>query len=261
MQRFSVVFVSVLFILVNGASASATSHNAVYFRGAVAAMQSTGADFSDKDCSSTSPPALFGCGAGNDGRPLGAYGDFGEYLAMEIAAGRYVSPWLRIDLAFNYRPNMNYSGTANFRGVSGPQPVSSTARSLSAMANLFIELGPILNISSDRWHPYIGTGVGVSYNRLKEVEYLFPEATTHKISITPSGERFDPAFTFFGGLGVALSREWMIDISVRYEDLGRVETDRGGMYMNHIPQDLEIDKTSAALRGFGLALGVRYSFF
>lgn len=261
MQRLTVVLMLMLFILVNATPARATSQRAGYLRGALVAMQSTGADFADKDCSSTSPPALFGCGPGSDGRPLGAYGDFGEYLAMEIAAGRYVLPWLRVDLALNYRPNMNYSGTANFRGVTGPQPVSSTARSLSAMANVFFELAPILGISSDRWHPYVGTGIGVSYNRLKEVEYLFPEATTHKISITPSGERVDPAFTFFCGLGVALSREWMIDVSVRYEDLGRVETDRGGMYMNHIPQDIEIDKTSAALRGFGVALGVRYSFF
>ena len=260
MRRVLIVFLTILFGLLSGFHVSATASPSWYLRGAIGVVQGEDADFSDDDCSATSPPALFGCGAGSDGESLGAYGDFGEYFSMEIAGGQYVYPWLRTDMALNYRPNLKYSGLANFRGVSGQQPVSTTARSLSLMANLFIELAPALGFSPERFHPYLGAGFGVSYNRLKAVKYRFPEMEKHKLSVTPSGERFNPAFMIFGGLGISLTPQWMLDISGRYEDLGEVGTDRGGMYMDHIDGEIEIARTNADLRGFGFMMGMRYLF-
>lgn len=232
-----------------------------YIRGAVGGVKGKDSDFSDNDCHSVSPPALFGCGTGSDGKSLGAYGDFGKYLSMEIAGGKYVLPWLRTDMALTYRPNMKYSGSANFIGVSGPQPVSTTARSLSLMGNVFFEPAPLLGLSQGHWHPYLGVGLGASYNRLKKVTYRFPEASVHHISITPSGERFDPAFMVSVGMGIVMSQKWMIDISLRYEDLGDVNTDQGGMYMNHVSEALKIAKTEADVRGFGVFLSARYFLF
>jgi len=247
-------------LLTCGSVAFADPSSDWYVRAAGGAIWGQDADFSDEDPTSVSPPALFGSAVGSDGRALGAYGDFGEYLILEMAAGRILLPWVRMDLALGYRPNMKYSGTANFLGVPGAQPVSTTARCLSLMANLFVEPATALGISTGCWRPYVGAGLGVSYNRLKNVTYRFPEAAKHTISITPSGDRFDPAFMLTCGLGITLSQKWILDLSGRYEDLGQVGTDVGNMYMNHFPQGIRIAETEADLRGFGFLAGVRYLF-
>ena len=261
-RYFTVLLFTALMLLLPqvllSASGAEKAASGWYIRGAVGAVQGKDAEFSDENCRSASPPALFGCGAGSDGRALGAYGDFGKYLSLEIAGGRYVLPWLRMEAALNYRPNLKYSGASNFLGVPGPQPATATAQSLSLTANLYIELAPLFGCSESRWHPYVGAGLGGSYNRMEEVIYRFPEAAIHHVSITPSGERFSPAFVISCGLGLALSENWMFDGSIRYEDLGKVGTDRGGMFMDHIHREIEIAETSAELRGFGLMLGMRY---
>jgi opacity protein-like surface antigen len=232
----------------------------LYFRAAAGAIGGQDADFSDENCASKSPPALFGCGPGRDGRSLGTDGDFGTYLMLELAGGRYLNQWLRTDLSVHFRPNMKYSGSANFLNVSGPQPVSTTAQSLGVMANIFVELAPLFDLSHTRWHPYLGAGLGISRNKLDNVKYRFPEAQNHRLSITPSGTRWDAACHLTAGLGFIVTEKWVLDMSIRYEDLGSVETDRGKMYMDHIDGAIDIAKTEADLKGFGALVGLRYHF-
>lgn len=243
-----------------GSRGHAAEKNQWYIRAAAGAIWGRDADFSDKDCKSTSPPALFGCGPGSDGKSLGTDGDFGQYLVLEFAGGRHLKPWLRTELAFHFRPNMKYSGSANFLNVSGPQPVSTTARSMGLMTNVFVELAPLLDLSASRWHPYLGAGAGLSHNKLDKVTYRFPEAQNHHLSITPSGRRWDAAYQITAGLGILFTQKWILDISVRYEDLGSVETDRGGMYMDHINGSIDIARTEADLKGFGTLIGLRYNY-
>lgn len=231
-----------------------------YLRAAAGYESSRSADFSDDHCGSTNPPALFGCGPGIDGRPLGAYGDFGFFGAFDAALGRNVLPWLRTDLSVSWRPNMVYSGKANFLGVPGEQPVYSTASALTAMLNVFVDIpnpggGPL-----SRLKPYLGGGVGLSRNSLDEMSYLFPGLAVHKISITPSGRSFHFAYTFSLGTGIVISERVSLDIAYRWSHLGRVETDAGRMYMNHVPQGIGIAGTSARLQTHGLQMGLRYSF-
>jgi opacity protein-like surface antigen len=254
------ICVAVIAICLIGFVDAASAAGKWYVRASAGAVWGEDADFTDRDCASSTPPALFGCGEGSDGRALGAYGDFGEYLVTELAAGAHVTPWLRIEVAAHYRPNMVYSGTANFLNVAGPQPVSTKARSIGLMVCGFLEIERFLKLSGTRWHPYIGGGLGFSKNRLERVNYRFPEASVHTHSITPSGRRLDKALMASCGLGVDLTEQWGLDFSLRYEDLGAVETEQGPMYMDHISQDIEIAETTADIRGWGLVMGVRYYF-
>lgn len=231
-----------------------------YLRAAIGYESSRSADFSDDNCASTNPPALFGCGPGIDGRPLGAYGDFGSFGAFEVALGRNVLPLLRTDLAVSWRPNMVYSGKANFLGVPGGQPVYSTASALTTMLNVFVDIPNPAAGSLSGFKPYLGGGLGVSRNSLDEMHYLFPGLAVHKISITPSGRSFHFAYTFSFGTGVVISERVSLDIAYRWSHLGRVETDAGRMYMNHVPKGIDIAGTSARLQTHGLQMGLRYSF-
>jgi opacity protein-like surface antigen len=231
-----------------------------YARIAAGIEDSRSSNFSDDDCSATSPPALYGCGSGSDGRALGTYGDFDSFASFDAALGRRVLPWLRTDISVSWRPNMVYSGQANFTGVKGAQPVYSSAEAFTAMFNFFADLIPSGDGPLSIFQPYIGAGLGLSYNKMDAMTFLFPGLKTHKISITPSGSSLDPAYTFSLGTGIVISDRISIDIAYRWSHLGRVETDAGRMYMNHVPQGMNIAGTSARLQTHGVQLGLRYTF-
>ena len=233
-----------------------------YLRGAVGYEKSLAANFSDTHCASTNPPALFGCVSGNDGQAIGAYGDFGSFPLAEAAVGRQFLPWLRADLAVAYRFHMNYDGNANFLSVGYNQPVSANADSLSGMVNLFVDINGLLAGKKFwRFQPYVGGGVGVSYNRIGQMTFLFPENLgAHKISITPSGDRKDFAFMLAVGTGILLTERLSLDIAYRYFDLGRVETSAGNMYMDVIPAGIAVNGIESRLRTHGLIAGLRYQF-
>jgi opacity protein-like surface antigen len=156
---------------------------------------------------------------------------------------------------------MQYRGQANFRGVSGEQPVSASADSLSGTANLFLDFAGLFGVNPGRFHPYIGGGVGVAHNRLSEMTYTFPgNSGAHKITITPAGNKTDIAFMASIGTGIALSPNTLLDIAYRYTELGRVYTDAGKAYLNNIPAGITIAETWAPLRTQGIFAGIRYLF-
>ena len=87
-------------------SASEVAHSAVAvlaFAGCVAAGSAVAGDyylragigfdrpaetiFADRDCSSVSPDALYGCGTGGDGAPARSVGKFGTAPALELGLG------------------------------------------------------------------------------------------------------------------------------------------------------------------------------
>jgi len=114
-----------------------------YLRAAVGVERSEDADFSDRDCASQQPAALFGCVQGDDGKPIGAYGDFGDYPVLEVAFGRQILPWLRADLSVGYRFEADYRGNANFLSVGTDEPVSADLESWNGVVNAFVDIAPL----------------------------------------------------------------------------------------------------------------------
>lgn len=232
-----------------------------YIRGNLGYEQSEDADFSDRNCASTQPPALFGCVKGDDGRPIGAYGDFGSYPVVELALGRRLMPWLRADLSLGYRFDADYDGSANFLSVGFNEPVSATLDSWTGMLNGFVDLAPVISHDLGPFEPYLGVGLGVAHNQLGKMTYRFPENPyRHKLSVTPDGERTSFAYRLALGTGIRLSEHLVLDLSAYYTDLGEVGTDSGVMLMNHVPGGIPIDETESDLSAYGLSIGVRYAF-
>lgn len=227
-----------------------------YVRGGIAYEQSLDADFSDEDSGATDPPALFGTGVGGDGKPLGARGDFGAYPVLELALGRQITPWLRSEGIAQYRFNMTYGGNANFLGVGSNQPVSASADSLCGLVSLFVDVDGLVDMAGP-FHPYFGGGLGLAYNRVEEISLRFPgNSGRHKLSVVPAGDRKEVATLIAAGTGVVLSRALLLDVSYRYQDLGRIGTDRGLMVMDVLPSGIEIGEISAPLRTHGLSLSL-----
>jgi opacity protein-like surface antigen len=208
-----------------------------------------------------SNPELFGAALGSDGRQIGAYGDYGAVAFIEGAVGMRLLPWLRTEFALAYRPDMDYSGQVNFAGLTGPQPVSGKAGSLSGLANLYLDINGMPGVSLGRFQPFLGGGVGFAANHLDEMTYRFPQLPPkHTYSIVPSGDRTDLAFMLTAGTGYELTKQLILDISYRYTDLGRVQTNVGTMLMDGSVTSLVIGGTSAPLRSHGMLAGVRYHF-
>jgi opacity protein-like surface antigen len=252
------LWVAVLCIHITAVSAGAADW---YLRGMLGLEWSAAADFSDEDSAATSPAALFGVGPGSDGRPIGAYGDFGRFVSVDAAVGKQILPWLRSEIALSYHPDMPFRGQANFRGVTGGQPVSARADSLSGTANIFLDIAGLPGVNLGRFHPYLGGGAGLAHNRLGEMTYDFPGNTgLHRITITPAGEKTGAAFMATIGTGIAVSDRILLDIAYRYTDLGQVRTDAGKAFLNHIPSGIDIAETWAPLRTHGIVAGLRYLF-
>ncbi|MBI5604523.1 MAG: hypothetical protein HY879_14345 [Deltaproteobacteria bacterium] len=247
-------------ILISLVWPAVTEAEGLYLRGGMGLEWALSADFQDKNPGATNPPALFGEASGSDGRPIAARGGFGRIPLLEMALGLKVLPWLRTDISLAHRFDMNYSGQANFRNVPGDQPVSTQATSTSGLVNIFVELSELLDIQLGPLKPYLGGGLGLAYNRLDQVKFLFPGLTRHKITLTPSGENFNPAFMLTVGTGWVLSKHLVLDVAFRYCDLGRVSTDPGRAFMNHVPSGIEIDSIHSLLSTQGLFLGLRYYF-
>ncbi len=251
-RLFFLFFVACLAIPAQGRAAQ------WYIRAGGGVDWSTGADFHDQSGPAGEGAPLFGSGVGSDGRTLGAYGDFGSFPAFEIAAGVQPLTWLRTDLSLTYRMDMDYGGQANFRNVRGEQPVTADGESLTPMVNLFFEPASLAKLDLGIFIPYIGGGIGLSYNHIGPMTYRFPGLTRHKISVVPSGSRVDFAFMLTAGTGIRLSERFILDLSYRYSDLGRIATDSGNMYMDYLPGGVDILGTSAPLRTHGFLLGLRY---
>ena len=60
----------------------------LYVRAGVGLDRPAETRFMDRDCSSTSPAALCGCGRGEDGTPHRSLGNFGTVNALEMGVGR-----------------------------------------------------------------------------------------------------------------------------------------------------------------------------
>ncbi|MBK5914201.1 outer membrane protein [Rhodocyclus purpureus] len=232
-----------------------------YVRGSLGYEKYADANFSDARCSSTNPPALFGCGAGVDGRSLGAYGDFGHGRIAEIAVGARLSPLWRADISLAERSGMDYQGNANFRSVGLHQPVTGNAETTTAMLNLYLDLAALTGSDGGTIRPYLGVGAGVSHNRLGKMNFSFPENTgRHRTTETPKGERTEFAYSLMLGAEMALSRQFFLDASLRYTDLGEIGSDQGDMRMNHVAAPIRIDEIKTRLRSYGWAIGIRYAF-
>jgi len=207
----------------------------------------------DRDCSSTQPPALFGCGTGNDRRPLAARGDFGETPLFRVAAG-VQSSRTRVELELASRPSLDFSGNANFTGVASPQPVRASGSSRSALVIGALDLG------TARVRSFLAAGAGVARNETSSVRFTFPSIAPDATTTIRGGAQNSFAWTASAGATLALTQSLNVDVSLRYDDLGTVRTDAGAATIVRPTRTLTLDiaGTKARLRAGGIAIGLRW---
>ena len=231
-----------------------------YVRGGLGVDWSGNSAFTDVDCSSTAPAALYGCGTGGDGAPYWSVGDFGTVPAIELGLGYAAAP-VRFELLVEYRPHFSFKGRANFLAPGTREEVKANLSSVSGMLAGFVDLAGIGLPKPGPFAPFVGAGVGVVHTRIGKTTMTFPATTT----TVPGGSRTGLAWMVTAGVGMAVGERAILDLSWRYTDLGKVRTDRGpGRVVwrdgSREPLPLNLAPTEARLRGHGVRLSLRYSF-
>ena len=230
--------------------------NPFYLRAGVNLELSSKTRFGDKDCLSTSPAALYGCGKGNNGTTLGTQGDFGSAAGVEVGLGFVATRKLRLETSITYRPDIAFKGSANFVQTSADQSVTADLRSMSGMVAAYMDLstyGP--------FRLYAGSGGGLHYVYISNFRMTFPNTET----IVPDGRNFDLTVMLTAGVATSLSDDITLDLAWHYVDWGIVKTGKAAgqvVWKDGRREPLEIDlaETRAMLRGQGFRASLRYAF-
>ena len=231
-----------------------------YVRAGVGLDHLAGAVFTDRDCSSASPAALYGCGRGLDGAPYRSRGGFGSAPALEAGLGYAASSMVRLEAVVEYRPQLEFEGRANFLKPGRRQSVAAEASSFSGLFMAYADFaGPRLpKVGSLEF--LIGAGAGVARNRIGKTAMTFPSTTT----IVPGGSRSGFAWAVTAGVAAGLDARTTLELAWRYSDLGVLQTGRGAGRVtwrddSREPLLLDLAVTRAKLNGHGLRLSLRYA--
>ena len=211
----------------------------------------------DQRCSSTSPPALFGCEQGDDGRSLGAYGGFDQAPVVDAAVGYRWTPWLRTEALLNWSPQLNVSAQSNFLGAGSNQPVSSSGNGLAGFGVLYVD-GPSLATV----RPFIGAGLGAARTSLADVTYRFPAISSDAVTVTSGGSSTSFAYLLTAGVSIPVSERLDLDLAYRWTDFGTVKTNAGSAKIVRPTgrSNLEIAGTEIDLQSQAVLASLRFRF-
>jgi opacity protein-like surface antigen len=141
-----------------------------------------------------------------------------------IGFGAYFTPRLRGDLTLDFRgpKESDYAGSYNYATTNPGETVSGRftdqlkVTSTVGLANLYFDLLP-----RGWFTPYIGAGIGFTYNRVERA-YLNNEEVTNGGGTTPfsrvgsgKADNFGLAAAAMGGVTFAFDHRWAIDINYR----------------------------------------------
>ena len=232
-----------------------------YFRAGVVLDGSEQTRFKDKNCSNTSPAALYGCGSGNDGARRSSLGDFGMMAGFAFGVGYVTAPALRLEALVQHRPSFSFEGRANFIQTTGRQAVSADLSSLTGMLAAYLDLPELGLPRLGPFGPFIGGGVGLTRIDIDETRMEFTRTTT----IVPSGQQVNLAWMLTAGVSAPLWKKVTLDLAWRYTDYGTVETGKGrGRIVwrdgSRAPLELDLARTKANLASHGLMLSLRYAY-
>lgn len=204
----------------------------------------------DRNCGATTPPALFGCGAGLDGRPFGARGDFGRTKNWDLAAGLELTTRSRVELAVTHRSDFELDAQSNFLGVTAEQPVTANARATTALLAGSLDIGRV----------FFTAGAGLSQNQLGAVTYSFPGIAPDAVTITRGGVHTALAWTAGAGTSIPITERLLLDLDVRYTSLGTFRTRSGPATIVRPSRTLKLDiaGTDASVATFGVGASLRW---
>ena len=231
----------------------------VYLRAGLDLSRPADTHFTDVDCASLVPAALYGCGLGDDGAPLRSVGDVGTVAGVELGLGYAVAPAVRLEALLTYRPRFTFDGHANFLAPDREQSVSVDLSSLSGILAVYVDLPGVGVRPLGPLSPFVGGGLGATRVASGETRMTFPKTRT----LVPGTRRTALTWRLTAGVGMSWGERATLDLAWRYTDAGVIETGAGPGRVEWLdgsrdPVGLDLAPTQAPLRSHGLHLSLRY---
>ena len=235
----------------------ATAKSEIYMRMGTGVAKGADANLHDVDCGANAPPALFGCGTGIDGAPLGARLDTASSAVVDLGIGARLAPGLRGEFLLGWSGKRKFRGNSNFLRSGQEQPVTGTVESLAMLGALYWDLpkaGPI--------RPFMGGGLGISRNRVSTISFKFPVLGPTAVTAVPSGNNSDLTYMLTAGGALPVSDKLSIELAYRYADLGSLKTSAGDAVVvrRSGSRTIAISGTRARMQTHGALLSLRYTF-
>ena len=231
----------------------------VYLRAGLDLSRPAATHFTDADCASLVPAALYGCGVGGDGVPLRSVGDLGTVAGVEFGLGYAVVPAVRLEALLTYQPRLTFDGHANFLAPDREQSVSVDLSSRSGILAVYVDLPGLGVRPLGPLSPFVGGGLGATSVASGETRMTFPQTRT----LVPGARRTALTWRLTAGLGMSWGERATLDLAWRYTDAGVIETGAGQGWVewrdgSRDPVGLDLAPTQAPLRSHGLHLSLRY---
>jgi opacity protein-like surface antigen len=123
---------------------------------------------------------------------------------------RFNAP-IRTDVEYMYRTSLNYSANPSF--INDPIPTKHDAdlNSHTVMANLYWDI-----VTWNKITPFIGGGVGIAINDTDTKGTVIATGVNKNYSSTD----VEFAWTVGAGVNYAINKNWSLDLTYRYIDLG-----------------------------------------
>ncbi len=148
-----------------------------------------------------------------------------------IGLGYQFNQWLRADITGEYRASANFHGldiTTFQNGLGGigtaPDSYSASKSEWLFLANLYADLGTWWCVT-----PFVGAGVGVSYNTISNFRDLGVGSNNTLFPITSTGfantaTTANLAWALHAGLAYKVTPGFSVELAYRYLNLGKAQT-------------------------------------
>lgn len=142
-----------------------------------------------------------------------------------LGIGYKINDWFRVDVTGEYRGRANFHGSDNvtFIGGQGVDNYTGSKSEWVFMANLYVDLGTWNNFT-----PYVGAGVGGSYNKIhgfRDDSITYISGTlSNGVAYAEDYGKFNFAWAVHAGITYRVTPSVNIDFGYRYIDLGSAQT-------------------------------------
>lgn len=200
----------------------------------------------------------------NNQLPSGVNTDMIPYWNMTregglgLGLGMGLSHHLRADMTFHQTRFSTADAQNAFIRNAGTGDLSTRVRARTALANLYWDLGHFSKmLEKHRLQPYVGGGIGGSYNTMNGMTEYTP-GTTNVISHIPGHSNWATAFQYGAGLAYNFHKSPLsLDFSYMYLDAGKAKSS-GQMDVNSSSEEQLRNPSTMRLQGDRWMLGLRW---
>jgi opacity protein-like surface antigen len=187
------------------------------------------------------------------------YWNMTKEAGLGLGIGVGFSHHLRSDLTFTQTRFSTASSDSTFiRNVNVTGDLKTRIRARTALANLYWDLGHFSSmLEKKRVQPYVGGGLGVSYNFMSDLTEYSP-GTTNIVSHIPGHAHWATAFQYGGGIFYQLQNSPIgFDFSYMYLNAGKGKS-TSQMDVHSSSNEQLISPATVKLHGERWSLGLRW---